>query len=162
MSTQQLTREEIARVFALYMFSKVHYRNYTYCKNQKEIDEENERPLDWKNTLGATTLVTTYAGSITSRELDKIKLLLTPLSRISDEDAIEVAKIIWGEPKNWSMTLLKQVLVDLYRKNSATLTLKSSVFINQYLISKGYAVPLFFALSHWANGKTAIELGIAI
>jgi len=30
-----------------------------------------------------------------------------------------------------------------------------------YLISKGYAVPLFFEPNHWANGKTAIELNIA-
>ena len=32
----------------------------------------------------------------------------------------------------------------------------------QYLIQQNYAVPLFFGLYHWANGKTAIELGIAI
>jgi hypothetical protein len=32
----------------------------------------------------------------------------------------------------------------------------------QYLISKGYAVPLWFGIDYWANGKTAIELNIAI
>jgi len=33
---------------------------------------------------------------------------------------------------------------------------------HQYLILNKYAVPLFFGVDHWANGKTAIELGIAI
>jgi len=32
----------------------------------------------------------------------------------------------------------------------------------QYLISKGYAVPLFFEPNHWANGKNAIELRLAV
>ena len=35
-------------------------------------------------------------------------------------------------------------------------------FVHQYLISKGYDVPLFFTPDHWANCKTAIELNIAI
>jgi hypothetical protein len=32
----------------------------------------------------------------------------------------------------------------------------------QYLISKRYAVPIWFGALHWANGRTAFELGIAI
>lgn len=37
-----------------------------------------------------------------------------------------------------------------------------TIYAYQYLIFKGYAVPLWFGVNHWANGKTAIELGIAI
>jgi hypothetical protein len=35
-------------------------------------------------------------------------------------------------------------------------------FAYQYLIQKGYDVPLFFGIDHWANGKTSIELGIGV
>jgi len=37
-----------------------------------------------------------------------------------------------------------------------------NAYIYQDLIHKGYAVPIYFGPDHWANGKTAIELGIAI
>jgi hypothetical protein len=35
-------------------------------------------------------------------------------------------------------------------------------FIYQYLIQQGYAVPLFYGVGHPMNGKTAIELGLAL
>jgi hypothetical protein len=41
-------------------------------------------------------------------------------------------------------------------------TIEMPFFAYQYLIKNGYNVPLFFGLDHWANGKTPIELGIAI
>ena len=37
-----------------------------------------------------------------------------------------------------------------------------NAFIWQYLTMKGYAVPLFFGVGHPANGKDAVELGLAV
>jgi hypothetical protein len=61
----------------------------------------------------------------------KWELLLCQLSTITNNHAIEVGKM---------------------SVNSDT---------RDYLISKLYAVPLWFGVNHWANGKTAFELGIA-
>lgn len=92
------------------------------------------------------------------------KLLLTPLSAITDEHAVEVAKIVGcidkecpeSDFKYWGDYIKARLIMkgvdDFYH----------SVKIFQYLISKGYAVPLFFGVDHQDNGKTAIECGIAI
>lgn len=119
-----LTNEEIARVFAMYLGQK--------C-------------TDWVN-------IVTYNAWLLHMCRFDLKLLLTPLELISDEDAIEVAKMCMlpdatkFHTPEYGRTFLDDFNWETY----------------QYLISKGYAVPLFFVPSHWANGKTAIELGIAI
>lgn len=81
------------------------------------------------------------------------KLLLTPLPNISDEHAIEVAKTMpegYGKinalsGKNWLEFWMPNLPYSLHRQ----------------LILWGYAVPIYFGVNHWANSKTAIELGIA-
>lgn len=81
------------------------------------------------------------------------KLLLKPLSAITDEDAIEVAKLDLNIPTAETGKFIVDRINRLGGGDNYTI---------QYLISKGYAVPLFFGVNHWANGKTAIELGIAL
>ena len=81
----------------------------------------------------------------------RVKLKLCPLSKISDEDAIEVANL---EALNTRDLDLIKMAID-YR---SVFNYKS----HHFLVSKGYAVPLYFSPGHWANAKTAIELGIAI
>lgn len=85
-------------------------------------------------------------------------LLLTHLDNITDEHASDVANMLtqWENPET-GRGVLKYILEEKYYHTSINLC-----FLFQYLASKGYAVPLFFAPGHWANGKTAIELGIAI
>lgn len=46
------------------------------------------------------------------------------------------------------------------KPHSQTIEMPYSAY--QQLLKWGYSVPLWFGLDHWANGKTAIELGIAI
>jgi len=38
----------------------------------------------------------------------------------------------------------------------------SQGFLTQHYYNEGIAIPLYFGPGHWANGKTAIELGIAV
>lgn len=115
--------------------------------------------------------------------IDDYKLLLTPLSAITDEDAIEVE---FCPPSNFSK-YQKEILeikrypdgfnidwryvdtiADLNNDDGWSYIGNKTYFHNltwqqrDYLISKGYAVPLFIAPNHPNNGKTAIELGIAI
>lgn len=96
-----------------------------------------------------------------------LKLLLTPLSQITDEHASEIVKVLRIQEDEAGFdtngAAIKNCLIqdgfyalDLFAFYSGV----SDVF--QYLLSKGYAVPLWLGIGHWANGKTAIELGIAI
>lgn len=59
------------------------------------------------------------------------KILLTPLSAITDKDAIEVAKIYWGKTDFTSIDHTKRVLDSLIQKTDVV----------DYLRSKGYALP---------------------
>lgn len=167
----QLTNQERARVFAMYYG----------CKYQIEIEGQADCLIN-----------DSYAIQCREREPSistNAKLLLTPLSKISDEDAIEVAKVVTrysGKAiamryKN-SSGAISVILSDRHDKGSPYTRLDifkdlsmqwigkdleevdyfNLPFVHQYLISQGYAVPLFFALNHWANNKTAIELEIAI
>lgn len=150
MFKQELTNEEIAKVFAMYGSS-------TFTESEGNISGSGP----------AWYVVYKYVEDYLN-DLSPYKLLLTPLSRISDEDAIEVVQILKLETKLDNEYMLSQLKgfmhnhdifywFDLYRIKHIKIH-----FIMQYLISKGYAVPLFFAPNHWANGKTAIEIGIAI
>lgn len=91
---QKLSNEEIARAIGMYIHSGVYYRDYTYCKTQQDIEKENKHDLNYLRVLTPVTLTTTYVGSIATRDVSKIKPILTPLSAITDEHAVEVAKMV--------------------------------------------------------------------
>jgi len=144
---EKLTNEEIARVFAMYLHSKVVFDNHIgnihtyYLPAGKykvgkmwfvSLEDEHDKELSF------------------SVSADKVKLLLAPLSKITDEHAMacwEVENYMCSEHDiPYVSNLFKEMSGNLF----------------QYLIQQGYSVPLFFGLNHWANGKTPIELGIAI
>lgn len=153
----ELTNEEIAKVFLMYGDSAtwVAKRNNALWDD----DEGQSKTYITKNKSNSVATLLEYMGYRLYDHIYEFFLGLTPLSKISDEDAIEVAKIeLRGEdleyisPIQWGKesVQIRQRLRHLYWDTY------------QYLISKSYDVPLFFAPNHWANGKTAIELGIAI
>ncbi len=143
MTTQQqpvqLTNEEKAKVFAMYMGAEV--SNIYNNKN---------------GTVSGAYLPCTVGvkyNTLWYLDVSECQLLLTPLSAITDEDAVEV----WhldnsGEPDDtYTVEFVKHWIEnDLLSWDHY-----------EYLKSKFYAVPIFFAPYHPANGKTAIELGIA-
>jgi len=137
----ELTNEEIARVFAMY-FELVTYEWYT---NPEDL---NVAIVDGK------TVKFISEGKHTGEP----KMRLTPLSSITDEHAIEVCDIEFGKPERRTLELSDYI----ERGKEYAISDAFEYDIYQYLILKGYAVPLFFGVGHWANGKTAIELGIAI
>lgn len=156
----KLTNEEIARVLGMYINCEAEtnggFKGTLFSVRQEPYEVE---------LLGNGTRVAAYKH---------VQLLLTPLDKITDEDAIEVAKILGREvelnedlyPPN-PMFRNKPKLSDEERlTNIGKRELNSMGIIrsdiHQYLISKGYALPLYFSPNHPCNGKTAIELGIAI
>jgi len=87
------------------------------------------------------------------------KLILTPLSQISDKDAIEVDKIISGKQyadiKGFCNSTRGKIWVnDIFCNNEQT---RKSYLVCQFLQSKGYDLP------HYLLGnKTLHECGLAI
>lgn len=101
------------------------------------------------------------------------KLLLTPLSSITDEDAIEICKIDYDIFRNTGYSfkvgkkLKNEKVVFCIKSDSENEIIPIKLYsvsslAAQYLISKGYAVPIWLGVDHPLNGKTPIELGIAI
>ena len=137
-----LTNEQIARVFAMYVNGK--------C-------EKGHQPIKMIDPRGNKVIVTLYALSSDRQYLREAKLVLKPLSAINDEDALEVANfqgLLWHDQSE-AIALGKKVA--FYDRQSI---LHWNTY--QYLVSKSYAVPLFIAPNHPDNGKDAIALGLAM
>ena len=139
----ELTNNEKAKVFAMYLGRILYWYHM---------------PSD------ALTYVTTIDGNaldnMIAHDCWRLQTALTPLDKISDEDAIEVGKLStdarWiGEPDAVGMAVIRNIKTGL-------MPMFESYAVYQYLISKSYAVPLYFGINHPANGLTAIEVGIAI
>lgn len=153
MSENKLTNEEISRVFAMYY---------------------GQRVLKFSKTAPATQICDCY---MLGRINNDCVISLTPLSAITDEHAIEVAKICNFDNKTLTMCKYNSFenlqdigkrIIEYYLYNEIKDGFNTHGIwfnindFNWFLILKGYAVPLWFGLNHWANGKTAIELEVAI
>lgn len=75
--------------------------------------------------------------------------------------AFEVIKHIDDKPKEFMIYVNSWGTINMYVDGHLSNN-RYDCFIWQYLISKGYAVPIYFSPNHEANGKDAIQLGIAI
>lgn len=155
----KLTNEEIARVFAMYLDCKFLYLNGSYERTiEGVLTNESSHFKEWKVVV---------KEGVHQYRVDSVKLLLAPLSKIKDEHAIEVAKMqgLYVENdfiKNYVSRYEDRVIVHNVSGNESVVFHRMLQDGFQYLIQQGYAVPLFFGVNHPANGKTAIELGIAI
>lgn len=139
----KLTNDEIFKVVAMYWgcecsVPKIHSKN-----NKREISETDR----WIQTSWLNT----------DTEVD-IHLLLTPLAKITDEHAIKVAKINGVRTDN--PLLVGKSMIHWLAEKGTNRDVNFEVY--QQLILWGYAIPLWFGIDHWANGKTAIELEVAI
>lgn len=172
----KLTTQETAKIFAMYYGCE-----FTYNKGGR-----------W---LGPGIVQNNGTSFYSFDNLKDTKLLLTNLSAISAEDAIEVAKmcdslqsgylkgvgIRYKEGQQYDFAQLYQkwfnasnneegetILINFGGSREYVNVCKGNSYFStmtevfQYLISKGYAVPLFISPNHPLNGQTAIELGIAI
>lgn len=151
-----LTNEEIARVFAMYLGC-----DFWLCDNLEG------NPVIEKVT--SVVISEIEKGDWLGRDDRPGELLLlTPLELISDEDAAEVSEVFFPDGNIYDYLhgmATGKAIVNSIKANRQTNTFYRHARVHdgfEYLKLKGYAVPLFFGINHWANGKTAIELGIAI
>lgn len=157
----KLTNDEIARVFAMYLGKEC------VVVLEKSAAEFHGTPYSAPMKIVSETLRGLYISESNPGKSD-FKLLLTPLSEITDEHAIELinlTKLVHAINPKLIEHRDKRLLQywDGVAGNEVTIMWNDlNAVQHQYLISKGYAVPLWFGINHWANGKTAIELNIAI
>lgn len=134
--SKELTTEEKARVFAMYGL-KAECR-MTTGGNPNQVLFIKHLTLDGLTIASADSLLKFNCGY--GCNYNQVHLLLTPISEITDEDdniRCEIMNTYEGDGIGWA-------------------------YMYQFLISRSYAVPLFFSPGHWANGKTALDLNIAI
>lgn len=166
----KLTNEEIAKVFAMYY----PLRPINAIYNDRSY--ENTTATDLK-----------ALGMVIGND---VVLPLTLLSEITDEHAIKVAELAAclyyridetfkvikedGRIDVYSSKVMHTDGIDIGYRYKTTIyedcfyhksgepTRPINYMAYQYLVSNGYAVPLWFGIDHWANGKTPIELEIAL
>ena len=150
----KLTNEEIAKVFLMYYNAEIINPRF------------KGTPLQYKNSMSRWFEASKYEQTKEEFWAER-KLVLTPLFAITDEHAIEVTKCCGFNNISWSDKRKRSIGKEIVYAISDNVSISYEVYafeityVFQYLIQQGYAVPLFFGISHWANGKTAIELGIA-
>lgn len=135
----ELTTEEIVKVFAIYLGTKYKYTNEfgTYVND---------------SFLGIHVRGHIKSGAV---------LLLKPLSSITEEDAIVVSNMKGFNQRNGKGEDIRAWNGRVHVLNNE-LRFGLEIDVYMYLVSRGYSVPLFFSPGHWANGRDAITLGIAI
>ncbi len=89
---------------------------------------------------------------------ENMRLVLRSLANITDEDAIEVAKLAgYMQNRTRLASIGKSVALNLAGKLGHEWRYVNTWAIYQYLQSKGYSLP-----SWYLGGKTPIEAGIAV
>lgn len=153
----KLTNEEIARVF----------HSYHNCEITAKYDPNGLSGMEIDKITGISEYgINTSAGYLW--DLSDCKLLLTPLDKISDEHAIEIAKIegmanskilvrdnvgITIVDDTYEMTLYYREAVIVFTKNKSPYACNQSQMFDK-LRELGYALPY--------KGKSLFELGLAI
>mgnify|MGYP000202069013 CR=1 FL=1 len=152
MEIQKLSSEEIADVFALY-------------------NKQGARHVGFMGTGGTNDKMYYVLDSVLNEDnegddvktFDDWKLLLSRLEDITDEDANPLYTLMNGKPYTGNIeieTVSERLLycIRIFQSQGKSLPYN----VTQELINRRFEVPLWFGIDHWANGKTAIELGIAI
>lgn len=161
---KELTNQDKIRVLSMYIGNAVWSRSHK-C-NLRGIMMGTQSEPSTKQESYVPYLLVEYEGDYKerSRDLDDVSLLLTPVSEITPEHA----ELFLSKHKGG----YENIICD-FKENELYIqfSIKTGGFGHSYvplykayeiLKTLGYAVPLFFGIDHWANGKTAIELGMAI
>lgn len=147
----QLTTDQIARILTMYMpCEAIVAKSPSYPNPAAGI-------LNYIDLRDNSVSISTEEGYYLC-DPKGCRIYLTPVTAISDEHIVELAKI-----SGWDIEEVIR-MPNSYKKVTQSYLRSESLHYRGYLflVYHGYAVPLFFDVSHPDNGKTAIELGIAI
>ncbi len=154
-----ITNEEKAKIFALYLGCR------TKCIGGHFNPNMNSKNGNGKLIMSAAIIADCEELTF---QFGDFQLLLKGLQDITDEDAAELSEAFFPDGNIYDYlhgAPTGRAIVASIKNNRQTNTFYPHARIYDgfsFLISKGYAVPLFFGVGHPANGKTAVELGLAI
>lgn len=137
-----ITKEQVrARYFACYIGSK------TIHTDPRGFMEEF---TSWG--LFGDYIITKFGTVYGHWEINRCQLLLRPLSAITDEDAIEVAKIYYYNPLLHNTTEAN-VLIEAFNQHPDTITFD----VADYLRSRGYYTGSFMGYDPIAEGWAIVD-----
>lgn len=139
----QLSNHEIAQVFCYYPNAKI--------INPKYPDTQ----ILYRNTMMDWFFSSAHARKA-ANYWDTRMLLLTPVGKISDETARLVVLTLFGTCRNTSDDF------KFGREKIENGIHEQNWFIRELLRLTNHDLPLWFGVGNENNGKTAIELGIAL
>ena len=163
-----LDKKHIAKIFALYIGQRVLMRK----PQANDLADPHAYILacvGCDNCSGYFSLDDRPAPPSPMYPVTSFLLRLKPVSKILREDAIEIWKLLSPNSSGTPIAIWESgSVVEGYTLKTADLTFDfpqvslERADVCKYLTDRGYAVPLFIAPAHEYNGKTAIELGIAV
>lgn len=168
----KLSTEQLANIFAERIGKNVMITyNDPDLKNlngEVEIDSVSKECVSFANHADY------YFSKDAENEIE-IKLILTPLKKISDEDCkvlVQLKSSLYLYPEIFDMSGSRGKTFGFnfeFQYASSARRRRNYQYWNnmelpqiQYLKRRGYDLPEFFEINHPGNGKTLIELGIAI
>lgn len=163
----ELTNEQKARIFAMYGYQtpvrSIDGDGYILTMYPKALKIVLHKIMPGQILHGISH--NDDNGSLHRTYLNKdraVKLILIPLSAISDKHAILIAELAGFI--HFQLHNGKSFLKEFLSEKGLIFNTNPYRVINIYnqLILLKYAVPLFIEAGHPDNGKTAIDLGLAI
>lgn len=156
-----LTTTDLSRIFGERIGQEIFINREKHKIRKVDIDFDDV-------TIGSQTVF------VNDRRYDAVKLLLTPLEKISDEHLIQLFTIDATYPRDADFIVYRNSFGNpvvsfgdsRYSKWSIDLRYSSLIKLSykryEYLKFLGYDVPMFFGINHTDNGKCLIDLGVAI
>ena len=134
--SQKISNKERARIFAAYWGAEIQMKDTDKPYLPEKIGRMNN--LDECRVESIKTSTRGSIACIYSYRIQHAKLILKPLSEISDEDAIEVSKVYGNNmpTKEEGMGIIKNCLYDYEESNEVTL--HDGMRVCDYLRSKSY------------------------
>lgn len=151
----ELTTGQIARVFAMYIGQRVaDFDGLLFILRGVSVTPHNTIYLH---------AVPKFDGAYYPSQ----KLILRPLSAITDEDAVIIATLLKMDVDRVQVFAILTMIFEMPVQCGTDTLMRQFepgefALISQCLIQLGYALPLFFAPGHPLNGKDAIQIGLAI
>ena len=157
----EITNENKAKVFAQYLGQKIELDNGgSKVRNRKLIAVGGIDDVEYVKLRLGDPGKNQFVHSVFFRD-ETFKLILKPLSAITDQDAIEVATYNGYDFEDFDNDRLviigKKIAKSLGGVNTETLDPQDLIFTYESLRYKGYDLPNFYL-----KGKTLKEAGLAI
>lgn len=162
---ENITNDIKSKVFAVYLGSKAVTRLRGYNLEEKRTSTFKEGVLMCvdlamsSGQLGVLLDEEKVKENLTHLEAGTdCQLILKPLSFISDQDAIEVAKLLWPNDSEYQKAYDGNYYIEnMFFGDDFEMTALNAIKVSQFLISKSYDLPQYLL-----GGKTLHECNLAI